>query len=249
MNKEILIKLLRPHKKHLTTVEKWDDYASKHNLPSYYSLRKVFSDWNEIRSAVGAKVKEKYDRESLIKIGKEHKEHAKTIRMWNDYSSDKRLGLPSPGQILTVFKDWSSFKKAIEVENERSPKYTKQRIKEILEKHKEFFVSRAQWDIYASENKLPTYKTIRNHYTYEEILQIIEKKKVFNLSKEELIKLTLKREYFYKFLESTKTKWDEFARQNNLPSSYKYIKTFDTWLKAKEEINKAYLTKLEGTEE
>lgn len=79
-------------------------------------------------------------------------------------------------------------------------------------------------------------------------MDIVGKKKVFNLSKEELIKLTLKPEYFYKFLNSTKTKWDEFARENNLPSSYKYIKTFDTWLKAKEEIDKAYLTMSKGTE-
>lgn len=248
MNKETLIELLIPHKEHLTTVGKWEEYASKHNLPSYYSLRKFFNDWNEIRSALGTEIKGKYDRNSLIQIGKEHKEHAKTIRMWKDYSANQTLDLPSLGQILTVFKDWSSFKNAIGVENERTPKYTKQKIKEVLEEHNEFFISRSQWDIYASENKLPTYKTIRNHYTYDEILDIVGKKKVFNLSKEELIKLTLKPEYFYKFLNSTKTKWDEFARKNNLPSSYKYIKTFDTWLKAKEEIDKAYLTMSKGTE-
>ncbi|MCM3362551.1 hypothetical protein [Niallia sp. MER TA 168] len=248
MNKDTLIELLIPHKENLTTVGNWDEYASKHNLPSYYSLRKVFGGWNEIRNAVGVKIKKKYDIDSLIEIGKKHREHAKTIRLWNKFASNEN-GIPSPGQILTVFKDWSSFKKAINVESVRATKYTKIDIKKMLEEHKEFFISRSQWDTYAKENKLPTYKTIRNYYSYEEILNIVEKKKTFNLSKDELIELTLRKEYFYKFLNSSKTKWDEFARANNLPSSYKYIQTFDTWLKAKEEIDNAYLINSRGTDE
>lgn len=235
MRKKELLDLLDLHKKNLTTVKQWDEYAKSEGLPPAVTIIYHFGSWTNVKRELGlTPIKRNYSYNELEQIAIKHKEHFYRKSIWDVYS--KKHGLPASATFIKAFGSWIKVKEHIGVNTDKRKDdlYTKEDIKNILEKHAENFVNRKQWDEYVKEKRLPTYKTIKKHFDYEEILKIVGKKKPAPLTKEELIKIALKHEE--QFLGSSMAKWDVYADSYGLPSSYIFFKSFGSWKKAKYEI-------------
>lgn len=233
--KEELIAILENHKKHITTVKEWERYSKKNDLPSSVSLIYHFRSWNELKKALNLPVFSvaAYDDEDLKKIALEHKNHLATKRKWDAYYKER--GLPSSSTLLKVFGTWNNLKEfvGLSTENLRSDQYSKGDIEKILIKHADNFLNRQQWDIYAKEHRLPTYKTIKKHFSYDQILGLVNQRKKINFTKEDLIKIAKEHNIF---LSSTMKSWDKYASENRLPSSHTFLKKFGSWRNAKHDI-------------
>lgn len=229
-----LIRTLQKHKHALTTVKGWDKYAKEHNLPPSVSLIYAFGSWNAVKQALGLPAqKNKYSIQELEEIAEQHKEHITGKLAWDEYS--KKNHLPSSSTFIKVFGSWNQFKKHIGVQQEKKKRsiYDKEIIVQILKEHAEHYINRTHWDEYAKEHKLPTYKTIRNYLTYDELATLVNKK---GFSKEELIKIAIQHQQY--FFPLSMKKWDRYAKENGLPSSFIYFKSFGSWKRAKGEVTK-----------
>jgi len=229
--KEYFKKILSTHRKHITSVSKWNEYAEIYNLPPSHEIISVFGSWNGFKKEMGLPVtKTNYTKEELKQIALKHKDIISRKHRWDKYS--KKHGLPASATFIKAFGSWNELKEEIGIVDQeyKDDHYTKEEIQYILREHGENYQNRTQWDEYAKEHNLPTYKTIRKYLTYDEIMETIGK-----MSKEEeLIKIAF--EHKDVFLQSSMKKWDEYARKNGLPSSYSFYNTFGTWNKAKEKI-------------
>jgi hypothetical protein len=235
MGIEELIKLLQPHKEKLTTVKEWDVYAKEYRLPSSFNLIYQFESWTNVKKALGLTAKKaSYSLEELQNIAKKHKKFMQSKQQWDKYS--KENGLPASATFIKAYGKWSTLKEQIGLGNEKRKRdlYSKDDIKMILKKHAEHYLNRKQWDEYAKEKKLPTYKTIKKHFEYDEILQIVGKSKNIHLTKEDLIQIALQHTDI--FLTSSMSKWDLYAKEQKLPSSYAFFNHFGSWQRAKYEI-------------
>ncbi|QCJ45503.1 hypothetical protein FAY30_26555 (plasmid) [Bacillus sp. S3] len=236
MNKTEIKKLIRPHKNKLTTAKEWDVYAKEHELPSSFNLIYIFGSWNETKKTFNLSgQKASYTFAELKQIATEHKEYMRSKPTWDQYSKEK--GLPASATFIKAFGKWSELKQFIGLSGEKrkSDIYSKEHIKSILNEHAAEYQSRQQWDVYAKENKLPTYKTIKKHFTYDEILEIVGKKKTFNFTKSDLIKIALEHKDI--FLKASMTVWDEYASEQRLPSSHTFFSSFGSWRIAKHEVH------------
>jgi hypothetical protein len=231
MNKDTLIELLEPHKQHLTTTKKWDEYAKEHNLPPSVTLIYHFDSWSNVKNAFGVFVKKniKYTKSELVEIGKKHQEYFHRKLIWDKHSVEH--GLPASATYIKRFGSWQKAKEQIGLRNvkRKNDIYTKEMLEKVLKEHGKNFINRKQWDEYAKEHRIPTWKTIKKHFEYAEILDFAGK------GKKELIRIALQHQEH--FLNSSMTKWDEYAAENDLPSSNKFHKVFGSWNKAKTEVS------------
>lgn len=227
-----IIAELQRHKHALTTVKRWDEYAKLHNLPSSVSLIYSFGSWTNVKQALGLPTfKSRYTFNELEQIAYQNKEYFRSKLTWDDYA--KKNHFPSSSTFIKAFGSWNNLKKhiGINITNNKRSTYTKEIIMNIMKKHADHYINRTQWDEYAKEHKLPTYKTIRTYLTYDELATLINKK---ILSKDDLIKIAL--EHSQQFLSMSMKKWDDYAKEKGLPSSFIYFKTFGSWIKAKAEV-------------
>lgn len=182
----------------------------------------------------------------LLKLMKKHGTPEITVREWNSIAQSK--GLPLAYKYIQSFGAFSEMKKRLGWEtrtiksSNRKP-YTKSEIESIFRENRDLFSKSDSddmmriWEDYRKNHpnmRLPTYKTVSHHTTYDERLDYIQsKKKRYNLrEKESLKKLALT--HSGKF--STSRVWDQWALTNDLPTSDKYIYLFDSWEQAKKEI-------------
>jgi hypothetical protein len=236
MNSQMLLEKLKHHKEFITTVKEWDVYAKEHNLPPSVNLIYHFDSWSNVKKALGLSILNKtYTFSDLEKIAYKHKKYFLRKRIWDRYSKEHEL--PSSSTFIKAFGSWQKVKEHIGLANEKRKNdlYSKEDIKKTLKKHAKNYINRKQWDEYAKEHKLPTYKTIKKHFEYEEILSIVNKIKPTPITKVELIKIAL--EHQDHFLSSSSRIWDVYATENKLPSSNKYLKVFGSWNKAKSEVS------------
>jgi hypothetical protein len=236
MNKETLIVILESHKEHLTTVKKWDEYAKEHSLPPSVTLIYHFESWTEVKKAFGLPILNKsYSLSDLEEVAKKHKSHFIRKSIWDNYS--KEHGLPASATFIKYFGSWQKAKEHIGLGNEKRKNdlYSKEEIHKILTNHGENYENRKQWDEYAKEHRLPTYKTIKKHFDYDEILSIVNKERPTTIKRADLIKIALQHQET--FLSSSMKIWDEYAAENDLPSSNKFHKIFGSWNKAKTEVS------------
>jgi hypothetical protein len=235
-----LINTLMKHKNFLTTVKQWDVYAKKNGLPLSSTLIKRFDSWNNLKEILGAEIKRKkrnYTKEDLLEIAKKHNRYFQSKGVWDSYARENDL--PSSFTFINVFGSWNTIKELIGFEGKQKRKrdiYSKEQLLKILNEHGHQIKNRKQWDDYAKEHNLPTYKTLRKHFSWEEILSLAKKEKTFNLSKNELIQIALK--HFEPFIYLSMDKWDEYAKERGLPSSMVYYRRFKGWKKAKNEVLK-----------
>lgn len=238
-----LLSFLEEHKEFLTTVRKWDDYALKANLPSSAFLINKYGSWNALKEKLGIPTSHKrYTQDELLEIAKKHYKYFKSKRDWDDYA--RKEGLPSTSTFIKVFGSWNGIKEILQLEPlERvGPKgYTKEELIEILAKHGDNFKDSIQWNEYAKENDLPTYKTIRKYLSYEEIATYVKPARNRPYNKDLL--LTIGLNFYHEIQNFTMEEWNQFAKEQNLPSSHTFHRNFGSWKKAKECIAKVRLEK------
>ncbi|PGT80572.1 hypothetical protein [Bacillus sp. AFS040349] len=242
-NKESLLKVLEKHANHLTTARGWTDYVKEQDqiLPSSGTLINHFGSWNDVKEALNIKggfYKERvYDKETLLTIAGEHAEYFTTKSKWNKYAKEE--GLPSTSTYIKMFESWNKVKEELELkptdEQAGSQGYTKEEIEQVLQVHGKNIVTRKQWDEYAHEHELPTYKTLKKHFTWEEILSYsnVKKKK----TRQELLDIAKK--HYEVFASASMNIWNEYAIKHSLPSAHFYFKEFGSWKKAKVAVIKA----------
>ncbi|MFT9496932.1 MULTISPECIES: hypothetical protein [Bacillota] len=235
MNKKAFLEILEPHKEHITTIKAWDAYAKNQGLPPSVTLIYHFKSWSNVKRTLGVPNKYRsYKFSELEEIAFLHKDKFRRKSIWDEYS--KKNGLPASATFIKAFGSWQKLKVHIGLgdEKRKDDLYSREDIEKILTTHAEHYENRKQWDEYAKENKLPTYKTIKKHFDYNDILSIVNKRNRYVITKEELINLT--KCHKERFLHSSMTRWDDYASENHLPSSQVYFRVFGSWNKAKNEI-------------
>lgn len=226
MNREQIIEILKPHQDKLGKIKDWDEYAKEHNLPKAASLIYHFGSWSNVKKAFNLPaIKKKYTLSELEEIAIKNKSKFKRKSIWDEYSKENRL--PASATFIKAFGSWQKVKEHIGVSTQKrkSDLYTKEDIKKILIAHGRNYLNRKQWDEYAKEHKLPTYKTIKKHFSYDEILALVQKVPPSSKTKNELIKIALVHQSV--FLKSSMKKWDEYAKKNNLPSAFIFFRAFN----------------------
>ena len=158
-----------------------------------------------------------------------------TARKWSEYAKERNL--PSAQILIRAFGSWNDIKQWADQNTkiDRRPRYNNKEIKDILKKHKERFTSQVEWNAYAKEQQLPYYAYIVKQLTSIELyeitgyVQVVDRSILQKVAKDHKEHLTSTR------------KWDAFARNHHLPSSFAFIRTFGSWSKAKSEVLKGGL--------
>ncbi|MFJ7890510.1 hypothetical protein ACIQYL_20835 [Lysinibacillus xylanilyticus] len=140
-------------------------------LMKAHGLIRIFGTWNAIKKALdikeaGVGIGEKYNKEYLIDVVKEHGQHFSTPT-WEEYAKENEL--PS---LLTIVKH---------VPKDILLKYTKYTFKystddliQLAISHRNTFIlSIRKWNAYAKENALPTKQTYINQLGTERHNQIV----------------------------------------------------------------------------
>ncbi len=162
----------------------------------------------------------------LLKIAETHKQAFTSVRKWNEYA--KEHNLPSSRQFIHAFESWKNARKAVGIKSSSikyEGKYTKKELKEIINKHSKEFSSKENWYVYAKENGLPTYETFVKYFENWNEVQKLAGFIPNKLSNDDLIKIAKKHKESF----ISKNKWNEYAKEHNLPSAITYIRRFDSW--------------------
>jgi hypothetical protein len=227
---EELLQSLKNFREHLISPLEWEKLRNKTSqpLPTVEEILAVLPNWKTILEHFELKPKRNYTEHELLEIVEHYKEHLTSARQWNVFAD--KLNLPKSITLIKRFGSWSTLKQLFNLpESSYAPissTYSKNEVIQALKEHGKHYTNRQEWDSYAKEHSLPTYKTIRNYLTYDEMKSFVKSK---NYSKKELIDIALKhREYF-----TTVKKWNEHAKEHDLPSSVTYHRHFGSWKKAK----------------
>lgn len=184
-----------------------------------------------------------YSREKLLKVAKENKGYFTTIRIWDIYAREKDL--PKSNHFIRCFGRWRAAllrvhgddvmgiheQKAIRV------KYTRKDLVAVAKKHSKYFTSKNSWDVFASENKLPnSWIYIRNYGDWttakREIFGDHIPVKKISRDKNRLIMIAKNHSEHF----TSKTEWNNYARELSLPTVSTYVTCFGSWGTAKDEI-------------
>lgn len=231
MKKEEFKKLLEKHKNNITTVRQWDVYAKKYTLPSSQTLIATFGSWTNLKKEMDIR---DIDRKTeLIEIASKHLDMFTTIENWNKYA--KENDLPNGYTYIAYFSSWNSVKDKLNLPPSSpypSIDEKKEEMISVLKEHGAEYKDRTEWDKYAKQHSLPTYKTLRKYLTLQEVKALIPKEIRYNYSKEELIKIAKSHlEHF-----SSMGKWNKHAVEHGLPNAATYHRKFGSWKKAKIEV-------------
>ncbi|QXE03602.1 hypothetical protein [Terribacillus sp. DMT04] len=231
-----IIKQVKDSNIRVGTVRDWNASAKELDLPSSSTIINEFGSWKDFKGACGVSLEYGYTYNDLLGIAQLHKEHLTSRRKWDDFAS--KNSLPRSQIFIDKFSSWNNLKHELNLPilTKRSDLYTKEDIVRILKQHGANLESRQQWDVYAHDNNLPAYKTLRKHFTWEEILKLANRNKISHLTRDDLIEISIK--HYKVFSSASIAAWNKYARDNKVPSSYSFIRNFGSWKKAKVEITK-----------
>ena len=163
----------------------------------------------------------------LTHIAKKHSHFFTTANEWNKYA--KKNFLPSSTTFVYAFGSWNEAKKKIGLPLTKRPKkYTTNQILDIVKKNSKYAKNKEMWNQHAKKHRLPTYLTITQYITWDEVKRLAGYQTDF--SKEGLIRLAKEHQKFF----VSKRIWDKYAKEKNFPRSITYIRVFGSWKKAQE---------------
>lgn len=175
--------------------------------------------------------KNQFDRESLLELLQQHKDHMTSMSHWNAYSKEK--GLPHSQTIIKYFETWNQAKASLSLEQlgqSRPTQYSEEELLVYLEKYKDKFTTIYEWNEFASQNQLPSYYTFTRHLGTD----IVEGKTgTLVWDKAKLKKLILK---YFPDKPPTVTKWMSIAKEQDLPSHMTIVRHFKSWSIMKYEV-------------
>ncbi|MFD1736288.1 hypothetical protein ACFSCX_06875 [Bacillus salitolerans] len=213
---------IQPHKEHLTSVRAWDLYAKEHGLVSSRALIYHFKSFNYLKELLGLTIQEsQYDKEHLLALVREHKDALTTISMWDAYAKDNAL--PSASTLISRFENWNTLKTLVNVPPSKSVAntlYSKESVTHLLNEHGKHYQNQVQWDKYASENGLPSYRTIRTLFSWDEFKKVAKFKTRYDYTQEELLHIAQKHGNHF----TSAKNWNEYAKKHRLPSASTYAR-------------------------
>lgn len=172
-----------------------------------------------------------FDKESILAILQQHKEHMTGVSPWNVYSKEK--GLPHSQTIIRYFGTWNQAKASLSLEPLKrggNTLYTEEELLVYLEKYKDKFTTIYEWDDFAMQNQLPYYYTFTRNLGTD---VVEEKTRIMVWDKEKLKKLIPQ---YFPDQPPTISKWKNIAKEHNLPSHMMIIRHFKSWSNMKYEL-------------
>ncbi|MCM3005710.1 hypothetical protein [Priestia koreensis] len=174
-------------------------------------------------------------QQELLEIAKQHRKYFATRTIWDEYA--KKHDLPRMSSYIYRFGSVQKVKDLLEInpnysQTEAFIELKKEEIRNILKEHGSHIENRTQWDEYAKEHKLPTYKTLVNYFSWEEILKLSGRPKKRKFTKEDLIPIA--RAHLDHF--RSVGKWNDYAQEHDLPSAMTFIRTFGSWKLARNAV-------------
>ena len=234
-----ILELLENHKSHISTAKEWDTYAKINELPSSFELIHHFGKWNTVKEYLKLEpVKQFYGKDTLIDIAKKHSNYFTSQRKWNEYARVNKL--PLAITYIKAFGKWNNIKEQLDLPPSPivAPKgYTKDEVTMVVREHGVYMESRQKWDEYVKGKDLPTYKTLKKHYEWDELLELAGKDIKKQYTRQNLIDVAIK--HYEVFASASRTEWTEYAREHSLPSAQTYYREFGSWKTAKIDVLKA----------
>lgn len=227
-------RVLDYHKDHLKTAYHWEEYLKDNtSLPPVEEVLSKYTKWKNLRKSLNISVRVPSFREDeLLEIAKHYQEKFTTVRGWDSFADI--YGLPKSVTYIKQLGNWNEIKEKLNFVPTSRDDYnysnSKESIISVLKEHGSEYTNRTDWDVYAKENSLPTYKTIRKYISYDELKTIVKSNRYTN---EELIKIA--RDHRENF--TSINKWNEHARENKLPNATTYIRRFETWKNARIKVH------------
>lgn len=230
MNKKAR-EILLLNREHLTSPITWEQHQKENpDLPSVNQLLEHYQDWRKILVDFDLPKKRSYNQKELLTIAEHFKNYMTSTRSWDQFAN--RLYLPKSSTYIARFGKWSEVVKKVGATSKKSGNYQKDEIKQILQENASHYKSPKEWDTFAKQHSYPTYKTIRNYLTYSELTQLVKSNVRKKYSEEELIQIARKHIEYFK----SQNKWNDYAKQNNLPASTTYTRNFKSWRLAKMKV-------------
>lgn len=160
---EELWELATKHKQAMTSVSEWNRYAKTQGLPHSQTMIQRFGSWNEIKEKLELEVNhqyrpQKYDRDELLAILKEHKTAYTNIYAWNQYAIKHKLPTHQ------VFEKYLGLE-TLELLTELKPVLSKESVKRQI---KEYFPERPptvmQWLNLSKQSSVVSTSTIIRYF-------------------------------------------------------------------------------------
>ncbi|WP_214483049.1 hypothetical protein [Bacillus sp. SM2101] len=179
--------------------------------------------------------KNSHSLEGLQDLTEPHRSHITTTKEWDEYA--KQNGLPSSRILGNAFGTWNTFKEHMGIpinkhQNYISRKYTKEQLLSLANEYSQHFTSKAKWNAFAKEHKLPLYEVFHYHKIKWKDIQRLANIPFSEYSDEELLKLSEQ----YKEHFDTRDSWDVFAEQHGFPKSQTFHRRFGGWIEFKKMI-------------
>ncbi|MBS4202335.1 hypothetical protein KHA93_22290 [Bacillus sp. FJAT-49732] len=146
-----LIQIANENREYFTTAMTWNTYVNKYRYPASNTYNHHFGPWEDAKfhifgkdappTQTNIKVKAQYTLEELKEIAKE----------WNAHA--EKNSFPWAGTFASYFGTWQKSKIFIFGQDSIKPrnKYTKESLKEIAIKHRFYFTTVKEWDIYVGK--------------------------------------------------------------------------------------------------
>ena len=166
-----------------------------------------------------------YDKETLINLLTPHKEHLTSTGAWNQYS--KQHNLPHSATLIKYFGSWNEAKSAFSLEQlnaHRPVKYTEEELRFLLDQYHDKFSTINDWNVYASDNNLPSFQTFERYLGRE---WIEEKTGMVLEWNEEKLKKVIK--LYFPDNPPTVVQWNVLAKDKNLPTHMTIVRHFNSW--------------------
>lgn len=166
-----------------------------------------------------------YDKDTLMEILYQHKEHLTSVRAWNEYS--KEHGLPHAATLMNQFGSWNNTKVAFSLEEskpQRPFKYSAEGLMDLLETHQAKFTTINDWNAFASDHGLPAYQTFERHLGRD----LVEEKTgmIVEWNEEKLKKLI---KSYFPTTPPTIVQWNKVANEFVLPKHTTIVRHFNSW--------------------
>jgi len=169
------------------------------------------------------------DHQDFIKKLSKYKEHITTAREWDKFRKGKKL--PSSNTLIRKFKSWNNLKAALKI-GKSFRTYTKSELIDLAKANSQHFTTIKDWDIYSKKKALPTSHYFISNFgswsNVKNILNINPSKRKSKYNKEVIKKLILENRDFL----DSRTKWDQFSKENKLPP-YITLKKYFSWQEIK----------------
>ncbi|MDQ0273489.1 hypothetical protein [Cytobacillus purgationiresistens] len=168
---------------------------------------------------------QQFSDKELWKIVESNKNALGSVGGWDVYAKEQKL--PRAQTIIKRLGKWNEIKDKLDIrtyDQNRPLKYTKEELIEILIQHKHFFKNSYQWNVYASEHNLPTFKVFETYLGKVKMEEILEKPLSIGMNEiADMIKT------HFPSQPPTYAEWNELAKVQPVVSTSTIIRYFNGW--------------------